>query len=320
MTRNAISKCLIALIFSLTISVIVCGQNAPSVYTSDIDNFWIAFDSLQTIKEKNTQIEVMQSVYIDKGTYGLKRFMELRNFDAAKLVETINKYPKFWRSIRGNTLTVKQALPAIEINIQKFKLLYPELREAKMYFTISAIKAAGVAQDSFALIGSEIAMGDRNTDVSEFPDKRLANFFKPKGSVDILPVAIHEYVHTQQKTESKILLGEAIYEGACDFITELVLKKRLMNSYLIYGRTNEKTLKVQFKKEMPGEDLSNWLYNGATTKTMGDLGYFMGYTICKSYYRHAKNKSAAIKEIIGLDYSDQAAVMQFLAESKYYNN
>ena len=318
LSMNRTSKCLIILICSLTSSVIVCGQNAPSVYTSDIDNFWIAFDSIQTIKEKNTQIEVMQSMYIDKGTYGLKRFMELRKFDAAKLVETINKYPKFWRSIRGNTLTVKEALPGIETYIQKFKLIYPDLRAAKMYFTISAIKAAGVAQDSTALIGSEIAMGDKNTDVSEFPDKRLANFFKPKSAVEITPVAIHEYVHTQQMTEGKTLLGEAIYEGACDFITELVLKKRLMNSYLIYGRKNEKTLKLQFKKEMLAEDYSDWLYNGATSKTMGDLGYFMGYAICKAYYRHSNNKSAAIKDIIGLNYADQSAIMEFLAESKYY--
>jgi len=320
MSTNLISKCLIVLTFCITSSVIVFGQNAPSVYISDIDNFWIAFDSVQTIKEKDAQIGVMQSVYIDKATYGLKMFMELRNFDAGKLVEAINKYPKFWRSIRGNTMMVKRALPAIETNIQKFKQLYPELRAAKMYFTISAIKAAGVGQDSIALIGSEIAMGDKNTDVSEFPDKRLANFFKPKDSVDIVPVAIHEYVHTQQKTEGKILLGEAIYEGACDFITELVLKRRLMNSYLIYGRKHEKTLKQQFKKEMLAEDLSNWLYNGATTKTMGDLGYFMGYAICKAYYRHSNNKHTAITDIIGLHYSDQAAVVQFLAESKYYKN
>lgn len=178
-----IIKYLIVLVCSLATSIIVCGQNEPNVFTSDIDNFWIAFDSLQTIKEKNTQIEVMQSMYIDKGTFGLKMFMGLRNFDAAKLVEAINKYPKFWRSIRGNTLTVKQALPTIENNIQKFKLLYPELRTAKMYFTISAIKAAGVAQDSISLIGSEIAMGDKNTDVSEFPDKRLANCFWERRSM-----------------------------------------------------------------------------------------------------------------------------------------
>ena len=315
---NCISKCLIALIYSLTSSIIVYAQNKPNVFTSDIDNFWIAFDSLQTTKEKNTQIEVMQSIYIDKATYGLKMFMELRKFDASKLAESINKYPKFWKSIRGNTLKVKQVIPAIEIYIQKLNILYPDLRGAKFFFTISAIRAAGVAKDSLVLIGSEIALGDKNTDVSEFPDKRLENFFKSKNTSNIIPVAIHEYVHTQQTTEGKILLGQAIYEGSCDFITELVLKKLLTNSYLKYGRKNEKMLKRQFKKEMLAEDYSNWLYNGASSKTMGDLGYFMGYAICKAYYRHSNNKSAAIKNIIGLNYSDQSAIMQFLAESKYY--
>jgi hypothetical protein len=51
---------------------------------------------------------------------------------------------------------------------------------------------------------------------------------------------------------------------------------------------------------------------------MGDLGYFMGYSICKSFYRHSKDKSEAIKTIINLNYPDQSAVTKFLAESKYY--
>ncbi|SFD83759.1 Predicted Zn-dependent protease [Chitinophaga sp. CF118] len=308
----------IAFIYFITSPFIVHGQNAPKVSTSDIDNFWIAFDSIQTIKEKDKQIELMKSLYTDKGTYGLKMFMELRKFDATRLVESINKYAKFWASIRGNTLKIKQKIPAIETYIQEFNVLYPDLRPAKIYFTISAIRAAGTTQDSLVLIGSEIAMGNKNTDVSEFPDKRLENFFKSQNSDNIIPVVIHEYVHTQQKTEGKTLLGQAIYEGACDFITELVLKEPLTNTYLKYGRENEKKLKLQFKKEMLSEDYSNWLYNGASSKTMGDLGYFMGYTICKSYYRHSSNKSRAIKDIIGLDYSDQPAIMLFLEESKYY--
>lgn len=305
----------IAFIYFTISPFIVRGQN---VFTTDIDNFWIAFDSVQTIKEKDKQIELMKSLYTDKGTYGLKKFMELRKFDAVKLVESINKYPKFWSSIRDNTLKIKQKIPAIETHIQEFNILYPDFRAAKIYFTISSIRAAGTTIDSLVLIGSEIAMGNKNTDVSEFPDKRLENFFKTQSSDNIIPIVIHEYVHTQQKAEGKTLLGQAIYEGTCDFIAELVLKQPLTNSYLIYGRKNEKTLKQQFQKEMLGEDYSNWLYNGSTSKTMGDLGYFMGYTICKSYYRQANNKNKAIKDIITLNYSDQSTIIQFLKESKYF--
>jgi hypothetical protein len=64
--------------------------------------------------------------------------------------------------------------------------------------------------------------------------------------------------------------GTGIYEGACDFITELVLNKPLNQSYLIYGRENEQGLKAQFKKEMNGDNFSNWLYNGTTTKNLNE--------------------------------------------------
>ncbi len=36
-----------------------------------------------------------------------------------------------------------------------------------------------------------------------------------------------------------------------------------------------------------------------------DLGYFMGYAICKTYYKNAKNKTKALKEIAELDYKEK---------------
>ncbi|MBO9730234.1 MAG: hypothetical protein J7623_16460 [Chitinophaga sp.] len=308
----------IALICSLTSAITGRGQNSANIFTSDIDHFWEAFDSVQTVKDSVQQVAVMQRLYIDKGTEGLKHFMVLRNFNAARLVVAINKYPKFWASIRNSTLSIKGQLPAIEANLQKFDALYPEHRQGKIFFTITAVRAAGTVKDSIMLIGSEIATGNIHTDISEFPDKRLANFFKTKTSDNIVPVVIHEYVHTQQKGNAKKLLEQAICEGACDFIAELVLDTPLTNSYLEYGRQHEAELKPQFQKEMMGEDWSNWLYNGAVTKTMGDLGYFMGYSICKSYYQEAENKSQAIKDILRLDYGDGAAVLKFLKDSRYY--
>ena len=180
-----------SLILCLTCSLSTFAQQQGNIFTSDIDHFWKAFDSVQTIKDTGRQVEIMQTLYIDKGTPGLKEFMHLRSFDAKKLVEVINKYPLFWKSIRNSTLTIPPKLSAIETYLKKFKNVYPDMKSAKVYFTISAIRAAGVTQDSVILIASEIAMGDQHTVVSEFPDKRLANFFKPKATVDIIPIIIH---------------------------------------------------------------------------------------------------------------------------------
>lgn len=316
-TIKIINIIIVIQLFTLTFY----GQkNKQQVFTTDIDNFWKAYDTIKTINDRQLQIELMQTLYIDKGTYGLEVFMTLRNFDAERLVKTINEYPKFWKSIRPNTFLVKKREEEINSSLEKFRKLYPGLRQAQMYFTISAIRSGGTVKDSIVMIGSEITTGNAATDVSEFPDKRLETFFKTLKTDYIVPIAIHEYVHTQQKSEGKILLGQALCEGACDFITELVLETELQNAYILYGKEHEKQLKKQFKEEMFSEDFSNWLYNGAKSETVGDLGYFMGYAICKAYYNSSENKEKAIEEIIELDYIDTKKVKEFLVKSKYYKN
>src|SRR5690606_4128663 len=278
-----------------------------------------AYDSIQTVQNIQQQINLMQQLDIDNGTIGLKMFMDARNFGAEQLVKKINAYPQFWRSIRPNTLLIKTRETEINNYIQKFQKLYPEFREAAIYFTISAINSGGTVKDSIVMIGSEIATGNSETEVSEFPDKRLATFFGTQTNDYIVPITIHEYVHTQQKREGKILLGQSISEGACDFITELVLGTELKNAYILYGKKHESELKNKFRKEMFSDDFSNWLYNGSTSKSVWDLGYFMGYAICKSYYNYAENKEKAIADIIELDYGDTVAVKDFLKKSNYYN-
>ncbi|KAB7530405.1 hypothetical protein F8C76_02540 [Flagellimonas olearia] len=314
---NSINTAVVIQLFTLTLY----GQeNKQQVFTTDIDNFWKAYDTVQTINDRQRQIDLMQTLYIDKGTKGLEVFMTLRNFGAERLVNTVNEYPEFWKSIRPNTFLVKSKETEINSSLKKFRKLYPGLQPAQIYFTISAIRSGGTVKDSIVMIGSEIATGNAATNVSEFPDKRLETFFKTQKEDYIVPIAIHEYVHTQQKSEGKILLGQALCEGACDFITELVLETDLQNAYILYGKKHEKQLKEQFKEEMYSEDFSNWLYNGATTETVGDLGYFMGYAICKAYYDSTENKENAIAEIIELDYADTNKIKAFLRQSKYYKN
>ena len=293
------------------------SQGQQKVFTSDIDNFWIAYDSIQTTKDSLKQIGFIQKLYIDKGTPGLKAFMIARGYSAKLWIELIHNYPKFWNSIRSNTFSVKSYAPEIEKSIQQFKELYPDLKDAKMYFTVGGLRSGGTTMNDMVLIGSEIATGNPSTDVSEFPSKWLEGVFKNQKADNIVALNIHEYVHTQQKGDPNTLLGQAIKEGACDFITELVIGRLMQNNYIVYGRTHEAALKEHFKFEMFSQNYINWLYNGSTA-TVGDLGYFMGYAICKSYYENSPDKKFAIKEIIELKYSDSTAVENFLSRSKYY--
>ena len=294
------------------------AQDVQKVFTADIDNFWTAYDSIQTTKDSLKQIDFIQKLYIEKGSKGLKAFMAVRNYTATLWVQLIRLYPKFWNSIRPNTLTVKSYAPGIEISINKFKELYPDLKEAKMYFTVGGLRSGGTTMNDMVLIGAEIATGNASTDVSEFPGKWLEGVFKNQQADNIVPLNIHEYVHTQQKGDPHNLLGQAIKEGACDFITELVTGRLMQNNYIVYGREHETELKEQFKKEMFTSYSSNWLYNGSNATTVADLGYFMGYSICKSYYNNSTDKKKAIKEIIELNFKNEDDIERFLSNSKYY--
>jgi len=302
----------------LLFSLISTAQDANKVFTTDIDNFWIAYDSIQTTPDSVKQIEFIQKLYIDKGTKGLRSFMVLRDYSAKLWIQLIRSYPKFWRSIRPNTLTVKSYASEIEISIEKFKNLYPDIKDANMYFTIGGLRSGGTTMNNMVLVGTEIATGNASTDVSEFPSKWLEGVFKNQEANNLVALNIHEYVHTQQKGNAKNLLGQSITEGSCDFITELVINKLLQKNYIIYGREHEPALKEQFKLEMFTTAYNNWLYNGTSAKTVADLGYYMGYTICKSYYNNSSDKKKAIKEIIELNYSDSTAVENFLTRAKYY--
>lgn len=289
------------------------------VFTEDIENFWIAYDSIISTNDSAKKVNFIQTLYIDKGTVGLKAFMMARNYNAVGYCKLIKQYPKFWESIRANTLLVKTKISAIEKSITKFKKLYPQLKDAKMYFTIGGLNSGGTVMNNMVLVGAEIATGNPTTVVNEFKNDWLAKVFKHQTIDNIVFLNVHEYVHTQQSGEGNTLLAKSIQEGSCDFIAELIQKKHLTNNYILYGLEHEQELKEIFKKEMYGRSLTNWLYNGSYgTQKMADLGYFMGYQICKEYYRNSKNKKDAVIQIIELKFSNDSAVDNFLKNSRYY--
>ena len=89
----------VVLLLSLHFNISFCqSETNQKVFTEDIQNFWIAYDSIKSTKDSLKQIQFIQTLYIDKGTEGLKAFMKARDYSARLWVELINKYPKFWNS------------------------------------------------------------------------------------------------------------------------------------------------------------------------------------------------------------------------------
>jgi len=291
------------------------------VYT-DIDNFWVAFDSLQTTTDSLTQFNILQRLYVDKGTPGLKAFMEAKGYTTEAWLACIRSYPKYWASIRPKTLKIKAVNKELDPYIAKFKKLYPAFKPANIYFTIGAMRSGGTTQDDKVLIGAELATGDPEVDISELPTNTqnwLKTYFGTYPFKDVVLLNMHEFVHTQQKGRGNTLLTQTILEGTADFVAELITGKVPAMPYMPYGKQNELTLKEKFKEEMFLDSYGNWLYNGASNNFgVADLGYYMGYAICKTYYQQAKDKKSAIKEMIELDYANDETIEKFLIKTGYF--
>ena len=299
------------------------GQKKQTVITIDIQNFWKAYDQIIKTKDSLKQIEVIQKQYIDKGTEGLQGIMKARQYNALSYVNSINRYPMFWKSIRRNTLKANDYALKIEKGIDKLKKIYPNLKPAKVYFTIGALKTNGTTEKNKVLIGSELAMADSNVITSEFGKNlsHLPTYFATNPVKNLTFLNVHEFIHTQQKTTiGTNLLSQTVIEGVAEYITTLALKINSPNLQIAFGKLNDERIKKAFVKEMFSTNFDNWIWNSPDNEfKMRDLAYYVGYAICKKYYTLATDKKLAIREMIELDYNNQDSLEKFVEGTNYFD-
>lgn len=227
--------------------------NAQKVFTSDVDNFWTAYDKITQTKDSVLQYKYLNDDYLSKGTEGLKLIREARNYTDKDYINTINSYPKFWNSVRKNTLKSKNLSKDLNKGINKLRLIYPELKPANIYFTIGALRTGGTYRNGHVLIGSEIAMTDKKTITDEFPEnqrnaRRL--FFDSEPINDLVLLNVHEYVHTQQKPFVDNLLSYVIHEGIAEFVSTKAMNVPSAAPAIAYGKKNNEKVRARFEQEI----------------------------------------------------------------------
>ncbi|WP_282122509.1 DUF2268 domain-containing putative Zn-dependent protease [Algibacter mikhailovii] len=120
---------------------------------------------------------------------------------------------------------------------------------------------------------------------------------------------VHELMHFQQSysdfENSALLLGKLIEEGVCDFLVSLLTENNQVspgvqrNLDYLQIDSNYTFVMHELKRDIYGQDLSKWMHNGgAITDRPSNLGYTMGFLICKSFYENSTNKKQAIFELL----------------------
>jgi hypothetical protein len=270
--------------------------------TSDIENFWRAYDLAANETGKTKRVAIFQTEYLDKGSPGLKDFLRLRIKSAETLVSTIDRMPKYYASIRPQTLQVQRMEKRMRAAFTRFKSIYPDAVFPDVYFLIGVTNSGGTTGPSGLLIGTEMYGKTANTPIDE-----VSGWLRVVlSTVDNVPAIVaHESCHYNQHynsaPEQRHLLGKALQEGACDTIGELISGRNINDHLKAYGRTHDAEIWRDFEADMYKQDISNWVYNATTVKDRpADLGYYVGYRITKAYYDNAKDKRQAVHDILNI--------------------
>lgn len=270
--------------------------------TSDIDNFWRAYDLAAKETDKAKRAAIFQTEYLDKGSPGLKDFLRLRIKSAENLVSAIDRMPKYYASIRPQTLRVRRMEGRLRAAFRKFKSIYPEAVFPDVYFLIGVTSSGGTTGPSGLLIGTEMY-----GKTAKGPTDELIPWLRAVlSTVDNVPAIVaHESCHYNQRyntaPDQRHLLGKSLQEGACDMIGELISGRNINEHLKVYGRAHDAEIWRDFEADMYKPDYSNWVYNAGKAKDRpADLGYYVGYLITRAYYENAKDKRRAVYDILNI--------------------
>ncbi|MDN3693466.1 DUF2268 domain-containing putative Zn-dependent protease [Chryseobacterium tructae] len=254
--------------------------------TKDTENFWKAFDKMETSKQ-NPFID-----YMKNGSPGVKGFTENRIINADSLYTMAKKRKADYLESRNVLSGLKQKEKRIRSIYAGMKYWYPEAQFPPIYFVYGRFNTGGTFTKDGVMIGTENL---RNLD-------------------GIVGLISHELVHFQQNIKGKDnLLKYCISEGSADFISELVSGETNNSPFYQYGEAHSDKLYREFVTVLKTSSPMDWLY-GTTKKDdrPNDLGYWMGYKISEAYFNKQTDKHKAIRDILNI--SDP---LLFLKESGF---
>jgi hypothetical protein len=275
----------------------------PRIQTEDVYRFYKLYDATGG----HPTADQLQHDYLDPGSDGLHNLAKARNVTGARIADNIAKHPEMYTGARRCMAPLPRVRQRVEVALRKLGRLYPQARFPPVTIVVGRGKPVAIGS---AATGLQIGL--EGLCAGKFDNLSVEERF--------VRVIAHEYIHVQQfpaldDDEHPTLLERSLIEGGAEFGAELIAGHPAeVGSPPFRAETlgHEKEIESAFVADEDSTDLSKWLDNSTFDKP-GDLGYWVGYRIVKSYYQHAPDKRRALRDIIEL-----TDPKMFLAKSGWY--
>ena len=272
----------------------------PVIQLDDVALFYAVYDAAGG----HPGADALQHDYLDRGSEGLHTLARIRNVTGTSIAARLEKSPDLYIEARRCAAALPRARERIDAAMRKLARLYPDAKFPPITIAVGHGKPVATASPTDGLmVGLEALCRVRYFD-ADLEDR-------------FVHVVAHEYIHVQEPVaimdkEHPTVLETSLMEGAAEFVGEMI-SGGVGNPGIrteIHGRETE--IETAFVADEAKTDLSKWFYNG-TLDEPGDLGYWVGYRIIKSYYQHTTNKRQAIRDIFEL-----TNAVDFLARSRWH--
>lgn len=251
--------------------------------------------------------EQLQRDYIDAGTEGLHHLAKVRNVTGERIAEAIRTHPELYTNARSCLPALPRVRERLDVTFRRLLELYPEAQKPPVTILVSRGKPLAISGPGD---GVQIGLEGICSDVA-------ARFLGANVDDRFVHIIAHEYIHPQQapalaNDDHPTVLERSLMEGVAEFMGEMISGGISSVAVRKAAEGHEKEIETRFAADEDKTDLSEWVDN-TTPQNVGELGYWVGYRIAKSYYQHAPDKRAAIRAMIQL--TDPHA---FLAKSGWY--
>jgi hypothetical protein len=272
----------------------------PEIHIEDVGRFFAIYDGAAG----HPSAEQLQRDYIDRGSEGLHQFAKVRNITGARIVDTLAKDPQVYSNARRCMEVLPRVRERVTAALRTLVQLYPQAKLPPVTIAVGRGKPVGVGSPV-----TGIQIGLEALCATEYMHANVEDRF--------VYVIAHEYAHVQQyqplvDKEHPTVLEGSLMEGAAELVAEIVAGSVSNPAHAVMVKGREREIETAFLADIDKADISAWLYNGSREKS-GDLGYWVGYRIAKTYYQRAADKKQALREIIEM--TDPKAL---LAKSGWY--
>ncbi|MXS69768.1 hypothetical protein GSF70_00890 [Flavobacteriaceae bacterium W22] len=243
--------------------------------TKDVDNFWKAFDAMETSKSNPFE------EYMSSGSPGVKGFTPYRILNADSLYLMVKNKKEDYIKSKNVLSEIGYKEKRIKAIYSALKYWYPEAKFPPVYFVYGRFNSGGTISQDGIIIGTEM-LKDLN---------------------GITGLIAHELIHFQQNIKGDhSLLRQSLVEGNADFVSELVSGENISNPHFKYGDANSEKLYKEFVTKLKEDDLQDWLYGtSGKDNRPNDLGYWIGYKITEAYFNKQPDKHKAIQNILNIE-------------------